>query len=503
MTSDTRRTASKAQAARGRHRGPKRAEGGPVRRIAGESLVRNSGFLVMNVIFSAACGYAALGLLTRLYSVPDVGLSATALSAGSLIVFVMQFGINYSLPRFLPVSKDRAALINTALTATLLASVVGSVVFLLLPVADKLYALGGGLFALVFLVATFAQAGEAGLGTVLIADRSSGSLAAANFVPNLIKLAAPLACTFLGALGAYAARIASDLVGVCIFATVVARRGHRFRPALNATATRELRRFSLGMYVASLLGSLPLMLLPIIILVRFGKYQAAYWSVAITMASLLYQLPSMIGQALLPEVARQPSQRRHLVRRSATMVGAIVVPVLVIEYFAAPYGLAIFGAKYVADALIPLRWLIVAGFVTVMNYAAGTILYLAKKTVAISVINAVDAVIVLGLALSWASGAQGVAISWLIGDVGNTVLFCTFALIALRQVGGRWEDLGGRDAQPESVATAFAAATATAQLRALDVLLSLARPQPPIPQYRPGDAESARPGDREDNTRPG
>jgi O-antigen/teichoic acid export membrane protein len=446
----------------------------------GESLVRNSGFLVLNLIVSAACGYGALSLLTRLYSVQAVGLSATAVSAGGLIVFIMQFGVNYSLPRFLPVSTDRRALINTVLTVSLLASLLGAAIFLLLPVAGKLYALGGGLFALAFLIATFVQSGEAGLGTVLISERSSSNVAAANSVPNLVKLIAPVAFTFLGAFGAYAARIVGDVFGFFIFGAVVARKGHRFRPTLSVAATRDLRRFSLGMYVASLLGSLPLMVLPLIILSRFGPSQSAYWYIAITTASLLYQLPSTIGQALLPEVAHRPSERRHLVLRSALLVCSIVIPVLVVAFFAAPLGLKLFGEHYVAATLAPLRWLIIAGFITVVNYASGTVLFLAKETFVISVINVIDAVIVLGLALTWATGAQGVAISWLIGDVANTLLFGVFAFIAVRQVRGRWEDLGGPGAQDEPVAAAFAAATMASQLQGLDVLLKLSRPQGPV-----------------------
>jgi O-antigen/teichoic acid export membrane protein len=483
-------SAARDQPARGRHRSTRSAGPSPVRQLASESLFRNSAFLVANLVFSAACGYGALSLLTRLYSVQAVGLSATAASASGLIVFIMQFGANYSLPRFLPSSKHRTALINTVLTATLLASLVAAVLFLLLPVAGKLYALGGALFAVAFLVATCCLAGEGQLGTVLIADRASSNVAMANFVPNLIKVAAPAAFLFAGSLGAYAARVVADVIGFGVLAVLVARRGQRFRPALSLTATRDIRRFSLGMYVASLLGSLPLMVLPVIILVRFGSSQAAYWSVAIAIASLLYQLPSTVGQALLPEIAHRPSERRHLVRRSAVLVCSVVIPVLVIAYVAAPLGLALFGKQYVAGTLVTLRWLIVAGLVTVLNYASGAVLFLAKKTFVISVVNVVDAVILLGLALTWATGVRGVAISWLIGDVSNTVLFAVFAVVAVRQVHGRWEDLGGPHTA-EVDPSPFYPATAASQQQALEVLLRIARTQQGTPP--PARADPGRP----------
>jgi len=440
-------------------------------------LFRNSTSLILNLMLSAACGYGGVSLLTRLYSVRDVGLSATAISAGGLIVFVTQFGVNYSLPRFLPLSTQRAGLINTVLTVTVAAALLGGLIFLTLPVAGQLYALGGGLFVLAFLVATCVDTAENVLETVLVADRSADTIAKANSIPNVIKLAAPPALMFLGALGAYIARFVSDIVALAVFGIIMIRRGHRFRPALNIAATKEVRRFSFEMYGASIVGSLPLMVLPIIILSRFGASQSAFWSVAMSMATLLYQLPGAIGQALLPEVAHRPAERRHLLGRATMLTCAIVTPVLGIAYLAAPLGLLIFGHHYVVGAIGVLRWLIIAVFITMLNYITGTILYLAKKTLLIAIINVVDAVIVIGLATTWAHNAQGAAISWAIGDVGNTVLFGLAALVAVYKVGGRFADLGGPlDATPvpDSLATA---PSMSSQQQALEVLLELARLQ--------------------------
>ena len=167
------------------------------------------------------------------------------------------------------------------------------------------------------------------------------------------------------------------------------------RPPLSSDSEhswiRHLGRFSGGMYIASLLGSLPLMLLPIIILARFGPRQSAYWSIAITIAMLLYQLPAAVAQALLPEVASRPSDRRYLLRRSVALIILIVIPVLTVAYIAAPMVLALFGRSYGMQSLTILRWLIVAGFITILNYASGAILFLAKKSLAISAVNIADA----------------------------------------------------------------------------------------------------------------
>ena len=172
---------------------------------------------------------------------------------------------------------------------------------------------------------------------------------------------------------------------------VLIRRGHRFRPTLSVSATRDIRRFSAGMYVASIIGALPQTVLPLIVLSRVGSKGSAYWSVAIAIASFLFLLPSLINQALMPEISARPTERRHLMRRCAILITVVVVPALIVTYLAAPYVLALFGHTYVAGSLVTLRWLILAAFLTMLSYLTGAILFLAKKSFVMTVVNIVDA----------------------------------------------------------------------------------------------------------------
>ena len=417
------------------------------RGLAAESLFRNSAFLVMSMAVTAAGGFVALSLLTRLYSVQAVGLAAAAMSGIGLISSTVQFGTNYSLPRFLPSSTNRTALINTVLTVTMLAACVGAGLFLVLPVAGKLYALGI-LFVPVFVLATSLFAAGSQLQNVLVADRASNKIVNITVVSSLAKLAAPAVFLFLGIAGAFMAQTAAGVAAVVATAVVLARRGHQFRPALSLTATRDLIRFSAGAYIGAQVGALPVMVLPLIILSRFGANQAAYWFTAMAIASLLYQLPGSVAKALLPETAHRPAERKMLIRRSAVLIGSVMAPVLVIAYFAAPIALAILGHRYSVGSLGTLRWLIIGGVMSSINYITGTILYIAKKTFTITLINAVDAVIVIGLAATLAHNITEIAIYWVIGEVFNVVLFAFFAVRALYQVRGRWEALGGDDVRP-------------------------------------------------------
>ena len=80
------------------------------------------------------------------------------------------------------------------------------------------------------------------------------------------------------------------------------------------------------MYVATIIGGLPNVLLPIIVLSRVGPKESAYWSIAISISYLFFQLPSAINQALLPELSYRTTERRYLIRRSAFLITVAVVP---------------------------------------------------------------------------------------------------------------------------------------------------------------------------------
>jgi hypothetical protein len=164
-----------------------------------------------------------------------------------------------------------------------------------------------------------------------------------------------------------------------------------------------------------------------------------------------------------------------LLRRAALLIFAIVTPALVAAFFAAPIALAFFGSTYTSGTLPVLRWLIGAGFITMLNAVSGAILFIAKKSTLLTVVNAIDAVIVIGLVGLWATNATDIAIAWTIGDVANTVLFGAFAFLAVREVGGRLDKLGGDQVSDTSVLTEKL--SVGSQQSALDLLVTLAQQQ--------------------------
>jgi O-antigen/teichoic acid export membrane protein len=447
-----------------------------LRKLSAESLLKNTAFLFGNLLLTTGCGFGALTLLTHFFSASIVGLSATAVSSCVLVQNITQFGVATSLPRFLPTAKNRTVLINTVLTTVLLGTLIVAALFLCLPFTRSFFSLGGWVFAPLFIASACVLAMEMVLGTVLVADRAADKIASASVVPNLLGLAAPAALRFLGGLGAFISRVVSDVANCIFYSVVISRRGHKFRFQLDFAGLSEIIRFSIGMHIANIIGAIPQLALPLIVFSRVGAKNAAYWGIAMSVAGFLFQLPGLVSRVLLPEASHRPKERLHIFRRSALLIPAIVLPALTLAYFLAPFGLTIFGHGYETESLGPLRWLIVAAFISLPLSVLGSILVVAKKSTMLTIANAVDAIIVVGLVLVWATNDNEIAISWAVGEVGNVILFSIFVFQALSEVGWRWEDLGGAYAEspirplPDSV-------TLTGPMQALQTLAAIAEQQ--------------------------
>jgi hypothetical protein len=99
-------------------------------------------------------------------------------------------------------------------------------------------------------------------------------------------------------------------------------------------------------------------------------------------------------------------------------------------------------------------------------------------------VNVVNAVVILGMVMLWARNVNEIAIAWTVGDVCNTVLFFSAALFALREVGWRWDNLGGTQAE-SAVAPIPLSHRPTGGLPALNLLITIAEQQQEARIYFP------------------
>jgi O-antigen/teichoic acid export membrane protein len=415
-----------------------------VRGLFGDSLVSNSFSLLVNVTATTGLGFVCWIVTARLFDTKVVGIAAGAVAFVSLIANFAQFGLNFALVRLLPTSKRPGALVNSAVLVTVGGAALIALATFAVPAARQRVApIGGVLIAALVVVATVAWAFKPIAESVFTAMRRSRTVASVNVWGNVAKLAAVIPLAFLS--NTPASVFVLQVVPVFVAAAMLSRallRSGWWHPStkLERAAVGDMWRFSLSYYVCSTVGSLPQLVLPIIVLNRLGPRASAHWYVAMLVANALFLLPSAVSGALLAEGSHEDRPLGDLLRRASGITGAVLLPALVVAFVAAPLILGLFGHDYGPTATTCLRWLLLSGVLVGVNYIVGAVLFIGKRIHLMTAVNVVNAAIVIGLSF-WARSVTDIGRFWFYGEIANVALFSWFAARTWKTYrSGRHED---------------------------------------------------------------
>ena len=148
--------------------------------------------------------------------------------------------------------------------------------------------------------------------------------------------------------------------------------------------------------LATVIGILPLTMVPIEVLAVRGAAETARFAIALLIAGFLNFIPSVMGQVLFAEIARGGSllgkQLRKALRRlraAVALPGAYAV--------AAPLVLRLFGQAYAADATGCLRVLALSALPAGGTYLIDSILIARDRTAAYTFMQISNAALILGV----------------------------------------------------------------------------------------------------------
>ena len=332
--------------------------------IAGYSrdpLLRQSFFMMASGATFAGGGFIFWLAAARLASSHQVGLAAGLASAVALLNFLTSFGLTYGVLRFFAATgRDSGPALNAALLLSAVTSAAGAAVFIAgahiwSPDLD-------GLLEAWSNIAFFVAANVAvSVGLLLDAAFAAGRSAQWAFVRALAITVGRLApLVVLGTRGATAlfvaaflAIIATSLVMVALLPRLVPLYSFRLRPM--GTAGRDLIKFSIGTFPASLLAGAPAFLLPLVVLALLGPSSTAWFYVAWSFGLILQLLPSTISQVSLSEGVKEGAWQ--IAARARRLALAVLLPLVAVVILGASPILSLYGQEYAEHSTAALRWL--------------------------------------------------------------------------------------------------------------------------------------------------
>jgi O-antigen/teichoic acid export membrane protein len=335
-------------------------------------------------------------------------------------------------------------MVNTSFTLGSLTSVLFSIIFLagvgsfspaLVPLRQNpLYICLFILFAIVMTMTIL-------MSNVFVAQRHAKYTMIVNLISCtlqlvMILLLMPFTHSFSGIVAVFAFSGAIALIFGTIFLLPRTLKEYRPVPVINIGIVKEIIHFSFTNYVANMLWSFAIYLLPIMVVNLLNKESNAYFYIAWTMGAVLSTIAGATTNALFAEGSFDENQLGTNVWRCLKMTYFLLIPAALIVFLLADKLLLIYGTDYSSKGRLLLRLMCITALPLSMNSIYISILRVQKRTTLLILLSLVVAAITLitSYLLLPHLGITATGIGWLVSQ-SVVAIFVGCRLLKLRKTG--------------------------------------------------------------------
>ena len=396
-----------------------------------DSLFKNSIYLMVSSFIMAFFGFFFWILSARFYTPEQVGLATSLISVISLISTFSLLGLNNGIIRYLPSSDNKSLKINTSFTIVAVTSLLLALIYLIFinVFSPKLVFIRDQIpFSLLFIAFVVFLALNTISENVFIAYRSSIYIVIKNIIYSIAKLILPILFVSLGAFGIFASVGFSIIFAFILsFIFLVIKFGYDFKPVINTKIVKHMFRFSLGNYIAGFIGSLPTMVLPIIILNKLGAQFSAYFYMDMMIANFLYMIPMAVSQSLFAEGSFDEARITIQLKKAVEIISLILLPAVIVCLLFGKYILLSFGQEYANEGFGLLQILTISTIFVSINYIFNSILYIKHKLKLTILINFINMTTILLLSSTLTNGnLSSIGFAWIIGQGVTSLIYLLF-----------------------------------------------------------------------------
>lgn len=401
-----------------------------------DPLYRNSLFLMANTAVMAGLGFVFWMVVARFYTEAEVGLGAAIISAMNLLALLGGLGLGIALIRFLPKAEKPVEMINSCFTLSGIVALALAVIFIA-GVDIWSPALGfikeNAVFVLAFVLFALFWMLSGMMDCVFIARRRADFALLKNTIYSLLKIPLPILLVIFfhafGIISSWGIAMGVALVISLLFFVPRVQNSYKPLPKLDLGIIKDMWRYSAGNYLASLFGSAPIYILPIMVVNVLGAEQNAYFYIAWAIASLLFVIPGAVSVSLFAEGSQFEDELGVNVRRSYRFIFLLLIPAVILLLLLGKWLLLAFGAGYSENGLMLLRILALSGIFIGINSVYGSILLIRRRIRELVIITGLTAtaVLLISYLVMPITGIIGVGYA-LIGAQGLVSVYVAFAM---------------------------------------------------------------------------
>lgn len=317
------------------------------------AVTRQGIWVLIGEVASSGLGFAFWALAARLFSPADVGIAGSLVSLSSLSTSIAMLGLDNGLVRFASkVRRPRKLITQLLLITGSLGSVIGfGLALFVLTLGnvgyDELF-----LFAGISVVLTVSQIWVQVTDGAILAAGKSQYLAYRAVAYGMIKVGVIVTVVAAGAAGLLAAYGVPMLVIVIASFLLIPRLWPRENESGSPHGLREIATLSAGNWVSGFAYSLPNRLGPSLIWIFFDPTTVAYFFISLKLAEVLEYVSEAVAKSLFAHGSRKDRLDRSLASRMRALLLLVLVPLIAVGLFAAPFALSLVGGEaYSAHAV--------------------------------------------------------------------------------------------------------------------------------------------------------
>lgn len=400
-------------------------------KVMGDSLYRNSIYLMVSSGVMAVFGFFFWMICARLFAAEQIGLATTIISVMGLIASFSVLGLNTGMIRYLPKSKDKNNKINTGFTVVALTTIIVSCIFLvgiekfsprLLFIKENI------IFSFAFIFFMVLNSLGSMMESVFVALRKTKFILLKNTIFSVIKIALPFAFIAFGAFGIFSAYMSAMLIGFgVVFLILIFKFNYKPKFVFYDNVMLKIGKYSFGNYIAGFIGGLPLMILPLMITNILHPETTAYYYMAMMIASLLFVIPGATNNSLFAEGSNNVKGLKKNVLKSIWIITILLIPAILITILFGGHILLAFGKEYSAQGFNFLKIMAISGIFVSINSIFGSVFRVRKRIFGIIIASIIGAVTILGLSYLFIDkGLIGIGYAYIIGQA---IVGLTYALM--------------------------------------------------------------------------
>lgn len=388
--------------------------------LTNDSLYRNSIFLMLSTAVMAFFGFFFWIINARLFTPEQVGLGTTLISVLGLISSISLLGLNIGIIKYLPTSNRKTEIINTSFALVGIVSLIASLIFIigLDTFSPKLLFLrDNSFYILLFIAFAIFSSSNTLIESVFIAYRSTGYVLIKNLIFSIGKLILPLLLISLGAMAIFISVGGAMTIGFLIALIFLIKKfGYKFKFSLHTGIITNMAKYSTANYLAGIIGTLPQMVLPIIITNKISPQESAYFYMDMMIAGLIFIIPQAVTQSLFAEGSYKESEFKANITKAIKIITLFMVPAILLTIFFGNHILQVFGKEYSSEGFRFLQLISLSGILVGINSIYGTVLRVKHRIAEIVTVGFLESATVLVLTyLLLSKGIYGIGLALIAG----------------------------------------------------------------------------------------